>query len=81
MKRSKKPAWLKNLPEEIWMRFDDRNEEPTLEEAIAECRYVIDMIQDGGCWYNEDEDEGEGLVRQCRRWLKRYAIKLITQVG
>lgn len=66
-------GWKEDLPSEIWSRFNDvNNYNPSLREAIEECIYVIEMIKDGGCDYNNDPDEGRKLINECQKFLQKY---------
>lgn len=63
---------MQDVPWEIACRFEDRDEEMTIEAVIDECRYLIELIEDGGSTYNDDDDGGVSVVNECKEFLKQH---------
>jgi hypothetical protein len=59
------------IPQVLMLRDREPGEKATQEWAITEAKYVISMIREGGCTYNDDADGGKAALRDCKRYLKR----------
>lgn len=64
---------IKSAPSELHSRADDVGVEPTEAWLLNEARYVVSMIRDGGCDYNDTPDRGAALMRECERFISRCA--------
>ena len=59
------------IPQVLMLRDREQGEEATQEWAIAEAKYVISMINEGGSNYADDPDGGKAALQVCKQYLKR----------
>jgi hypothetical protein len=59
------------IPLILMLRDREPGEEATQLWAIAEARYVADMITEGGSAYNDDADGGKSALRSCKNYLQQ----------
>ena len=59
------------IPQVLLSRDRNDGEEATQAWAVAEARYVIEMIQEGSSNYSDDPDSGKAARRACKQYLKR----------
>lgn len=64
-------ATAPTIPQVLLARDREPGEEATHAWAIAEAKYVVSMIIEGGCTYNDDLDGGKAARKACERYLKR----------
>lgn len=65
------------VPQEILSRLEDSGEDPrlaTVSRLVEECRYVADMIREGGSNYDDSPiAERQTLLRQCARYVAAHS--------
>lgn len=59
------------IPQVLLSRDRNDGEEATQAWAVAEARYVIEMIQEGSSNYSDDPDGGKAALRACKQYLRR----------
>jgi hypothetical protein len=72
-----KKHWTEEVHEEMWQRFDEIGEEnPSLARVLEETDYVLGMIKDGGCDYNDQGEDDpkwlEAFVKSLNDFKKNY---------
>lgn len=61
------------IPQVLLSRDRNEGEEATQDWAVAEARYVIEMIQEGSSTYGDgDPDGGKAALRACKQYLKPW---------
>ncbi len=59
---------VRHAPSDIVNRLEEAEESLTWENVVSECEYVVQMIEDGGSYY--DEEDTTELVTKCKQIIK-----------
>jgi len=62
---------IPKIPQVLMLRDRELGEDATQKWAIAEAKYVINMISEGGSSYDDDPDGGKAALKACKLYLKR----------
>ncbi len=59
---------VRHAPSDIVNRLEEAEESLTWENVVSECEYVVQMIEDGGSYY--DEEDTTELITKCKQIIK-----------